>query len=681
MKTVQETLTDSQELRAGAVAKRRQTKSTPCHVAETPKGKKVTVFTFDRPDSSANIFDAQTLDELEKHIDEISSDKDCEGLVFISAKPSIFIAGADLNSLEDTHGEVLNKLVGRGQQIFEGIASLEIPTIAAIHGVCLGGGLELALACDGRIASPDRATKIGLPETMLGILPAWGGSTRLPRLIGLPTALNLILSGKQLAAKHALKLGVIDGLAPQERLLERALVLLDSDPPKRKSRFLTNNPLSSALIRCISKRKVLKKTRGNYPAQEEAIDVVTRSGSGNREESFRREREAIMRLVESDVTGNLMRIFHLQENAKKFRYSADDSEVEQIGRTAVIGAGVMGAGIAQWFSARNVPVILKDIGDEQVAAGMKSVSKTYRSAVKKRIFSKHEAGRKMDLIFPTAVQVPMENCDLVVEAAVENLEVKKKIFADLCSRTRPDTILATNTSALPISDLGTAPGVTHPGRILGLHFFNPVARMKLVEIVVTEATDPAVVERILQFVRRIGKLPVVVKDSPGFLVNRILMPYLIEAGRMVEQGIAPRRIDEAMLDFGMPMGPIRLLDEIGLDVALHVADTMIAAFGERFAVPDLLKNKVESGNIGKKSGSGFYRYDGKKETSESAADMMSRNEISTRLAGLMVDEAKLVLDEGVASSADDIDFAMILGTGFAPFRGGPMTYGKTKTER
>ncbi len=642
---------------------------------------KVSVFTFDDPDSTVNVFDTKTLKELEEYIDKISSDKEVQGIIFTSAKPSIFIAGADLHSLENTRGEELDKLVARGQQIFEKIATLDIPTIAAIHGVCLGGGLELALACDQRIASPDKSTKIGFPETMLGILPAWGGSTRLPGLIGLPAALNLILSGKQLAAKHALKLGVMDGLAPKERLLNRALVLLDSSPPKRKSHFLTNNIVSAALIRFLSKRKVMKKTRGNYPAQEEAIDVVTRAGAGIREDSFRRERQAIMRLVESDVTKNLMRIFHLQENAKKFHYSSDASDFEEINRAAVIGAGVMGAGIAQWFSARNIPVFLKDIGDEQIAAGTKSISRIYQNAVKRRIFTKHEAGRKMDLIFPSAVQIPMESCDLVVEAAVENLEIKKKIFADLCSRTRADTILATNTSALPISDLGSAPGVSHPERILGLHFFNPVARMKLVEVVVTDATDPAVVERTLQFVRRIGKLPVVVKDSPGFLVNRILMPYLIEAGRMVERGIDPTEIDEAMLDFGMPMGPVRLLDEIGLDVALHVADTMIAAFGERFEVPELLKEKVKAGNLGKKSGRGFYRYDGKKDDSETDSKEISRSEISTRLASLMVDESKMVLDEGVASSADDIDFAMILGTGFAPFRGGPMTYGKTLTER
>ncbi|NNE90808.1 MAG: fatty acid oxidation complex subunit alpha FadJ, partial [Verrucomicrobiales bacterium] len=284
-----------------------------------------------------------------------------------------------------------------------------------------------------------------------------------------------------------------------------------------------------------------------------------------------------------------------------------------------------------------------------------------------------------------AYRVPLTSTDLVIEAAVENLEVKKKIFADLCARSRADTILATNTSALPITELARAEGITHPERIIGIHFFNPVHRMKLVEVVVTEMTDPAVVEATLRFIRRLGKSPVVVKDSPGFVVNRILMPYLIEAGRMFENGVDANEIDEAMLDFGMPMGPLRLLDEVGLDVAQHVAETMSGAFGDKFVVPAVLSRLVESGQLGRKSGAGFFDYNAKTRNvnplaleyrSADSDSPMTREEIAERLAGLMADEAALVLDEGVAASADDIDFAMILGTGFAPFRGGPLTYRK-----
>jgi len=641
----------------------------------------VAVLTFDRPGSSANIFDNAALALLDSLVDEIAADPGVKGLVLVSAKPKIFIAGADLESIANAKGDVLRSLIEKGQRVFQKTADLKIPTVAAIHGACLGGGLEVALACDWRVASPDKATKIGLPETMLGILPAWGGSTRLSRLIGLPKALGLILSGKQLAPKYAKKLGGIDDLAPKERLLDRALQLLAQGKPKRKSHLLTNNPISAKVIAAKAKKDLLAKTRGNYPAQLAALDVVVQGASGSVEDSLARERDEVLRLAESNAARNLIRVFHLQENAKRFR-RAPSVNPKSVERTAVIGAGVMGSGIAQWLSARKLPVILQDIDPERVAAGMASITKLYDGAVKRRIFSAHDAKLLADRVQPAAEPVPLHQADLVIEAAVERLDIKKQIFADLCARSRPDTILATNTSALPISELGKADGVTHPERILGLHFFNPVARMKLVEIVVTDQTSDEAIETALQFTRRIGKLPVVVKDSPGFLVNRILMPYLIEAGRLFERGVDAREIDEAMLDFGMPMGPIRLLDEIGLDVALHVAETMSGAFGERFALPDLLNRLVEDGQLGRKAGAGFYVYGDLKAPeinpkalalrSGSEAPTSDREALAERLALLMVNEGFRVLEEGVAAKADDVDFAMILGTGFAPFRGGPM---------
>lgn len=650
------------------------------HLELTEDG--VGIITFDHPNKSANVFDERTLDELELALTTGAS-LGVRALVFTSAKPGVFIAGADLDALANASDEDLGRLIEKGQRIFQFIDDTTAPTVAAIHGACLGGGLELALACDLRIASDDRATKIGLPETMLGILPAWGGSTRLPRLIGLPKALDLVLGGKTLAPKHARKLGVVDQVVPKERVLQAALESLHGEMPKRRSHFFTNNPLSAAVIREMAMKNVMKKSRGNYPALEEAAEVVSRGASGDDDESFLREREAVMRLARTDAARNLMRVFRLQENAKKFRYApeVDLKSLPAIERTAVIGAGVMGSGIAQWFSSRDLPVILRDIDPERVAAGMKSVRKLFGGSVKRRIFTEHEASRKMDLVVPSAEPVPLFHTDLVVEAAVENLDVKKKIFADLCERTSPETILATNTSALPISSLCEAPGVTHPERIVGLHFFNPVSRMKLVEVVVTEHTSPETVERVLHFVRGIGKLPVVVQDSPGFLVNRILMPYLIEAGRFVDAGYSPKRIDEAMLDFGMPMGPLRLLDEVGLDVASHVAVTMKDAFGDRFAVPDVLKRLVEEGHLGKKTGQGFYEYKNGKRLAEEAVTpfgFMTKDEIADQLANLMVEESRRCLDEGVVETPDDIDFGMILGTGFAPFRGGPATYGRLR---
>ncbi|NLT69258.1 MAG: hypothetical protein GXX91_01025, partial [Verrucomicrobiaceae bacterium] len=632
---------------------------------------------------TANIFDGLTLYELDIALRAVEKLRP-RGLVFLSEKPSVFIAGADLETLHEAvtgHGpDDLASLVERGQALFSRIAALGIPTVAAIHGACVGGGLELALACDRRIASDAKVTRIGLPETLLGILPAWGGSTRLPRLIGLPRALDLILSGKLLAPAPARKLGLIDEVLPREHLRDRALALLSEPVPERSSHRLVNHPFSAAVTACFVRRNLRKKMRGHYPAVLEALEVVRRGASGDEAVSFARESAAFVRLAKTDAARNLMRVHFLQEEAKRFRYdeSIDPKSLASVRATAVIGAGVMGSGIAQWLAAKGHPVILRDLDRNRIAAGMKAISGLFDEAVKKRILTRHESGRKLDLVFPSASPVPLHRCDLVVEAASENLEVKKKIFADLSANTTPDTILATNTSALPITDLCTAAGVDHPERLIGLHFFNPVSRMKLVEVVVTEFTSPETVERTLAFVRSIGKLPVVVKDSPGFLVNRVLMPYLIEAGNMVDAGIEAARIDEAMLDFGMPMGPLRLLDEVGLDVAAHVAGTMTEAFGDRFRIPDVLTRLVAEGHLGRKSGSGFYEHCGGKKTSRfpgrGSATPSAPAEIAARLAGLMVTEAERCLTEGVVASADEVDFAMILGTGFAPFRGGPLAY-------
>ncbi|MDF1659157.1 MAG: 3-hydroxyacyl-CoA dehydrogenase NAD-binding domain-containing protein [Verrucomicrobiales bacterium] len=640
------------------------------------------VITFDRPGTAVNIFDEAALDELNLALDAVRSLKP-RALIFTSAKPTIFIAGADLDSLANSTDERLEHLIRKGQEVFQRIAALPLPTLAAIHGACLGGGLELALACDQRIVSDSHSTRLGLPETLLGIIPAWGGSTRLPRLIGLPAALKMILSGKLLTAKRARRAGMVDAVVPKERLMEAAEKMV-FEPPTRKGHFVTNNPFSRRVIGRLAKRRLLKKTRGNYPALKAAVDVVSRGASGDLVKSFGREERAVLALARGPEAANLMRLFRLQEQAKKFRYdtSLDTKSLSVIEQTAVVGSGVMGSGIAQWFSAKGLPVILRDLDRERVAVGMESIRKLYQGAVRKGILTEHEAMRAMDLVAPSAEAVSLERCDLVVEAAVEDLEIKKKIFADLCGRTRPDTILATNTSALPIGELCEAEGITHPERIIGLHFFNPVSRMKLVEVVVTDHTSPEVVERTLAFVRKIGKLPVVVKDSPGFLVNRILMPYLIEAGQLVDRGYSPKLIDEAMLDFGMPMGPLRLLDEVGLDVAAHVAVTMREAFGDRFELPRVLNRLVKAEHFGRKSGEGFYVYEKGRATkptvSTDSETEMDRAEIADHLAGLMAKEAMLCLEEGVGRDADDIDFAMVMGTGFAPFRGGPITWDRVR---
>ena len=641
----------------------------------------ICVLTFDRPGSAANIFDVRALTELGEELDFVERAMSLKGVVFISAKKSIFVAGADLKSMSEATPDQIRTMIELGQTVFNRIAALPIPTAAAIHGAAVGGGCEIALACDYRVASPDRTTKIGLPETQIGLLPAWGGSTRLPRLIGLPRALDIILAGKSLAAKRALQCGLVDELAPAEYLLKAAVNKISQGKPQRKSHALMNNALVARFIAARVRPQLLRKTRGHYPAVTKALEVVTRGISRSVPDSLARERDGILELVQGEVCRNLIRIFLLQERAKKLTVLRSDTKT--IARTAVIGAGVMGAGIAQWISARQTPVILRDISVEQVAKGMSTIGKLYRDGTKRQVFTPLEARQGLDRVTPAPTEVPLRNIDLVVEAAVEQLDLKKKIFARLAELASDETILATNTSALSVSEIAAT--VRRPERVVGLHFFNPVHRMQLVEIVAARQTAPEVLQRTLQFVQRIGKLPVVVQDSPGFVVNRILMPYLIEAGNLFEAGASITDLDEAMLDFGMPMGPMRLLDEVGTDVSLHVAQTLAVAFGDRLKIPAHLGEMIKAGLLGRKNGCGYYRHEKSKRearpnpgvaayVNNDQARMLSRDELRERMVLLMVNEAARCVEERIVNEPADVDFAMIMGTGFAPFRGGPLRH-------
>jgi len=644
----------------------------------------ICILTFDRPGSAANIFDLRTLQELDEELDLIERTMSLKGIVLNSAKKAIFIAGADLKSMSEAAPDQIREMIEFGQQVFNRLAALPIPTVAAIHGAAVGGGCEIALACDYRIASTDKATKIGLPETQIGLLPAWGGSTRLPRLIGMPKALDIILAGKALAAKPALKCGLVDELAPVEYLLKAATRKISQGKPQRKGHTLTNNALAARIIAARVRPQLLRKTRGHYPAVTKALEVVTRGISMSIADSLTLERAGILWLIQTETTRNLIRIFFLQERAKKLTIpNAPRSEAKLIARTAVIGAGVMGAGIAQWISARQSPVILRDINAEQVARGMSTIGKLYRDGTKRHVFTPLEAQQGMDRITPAPSEVPLHNIDLVVEAAVEKMDLKKKVFARLAELASDETVLATNTSALSVSEIAAA--VRRPERVVGLHFFNPVHRMQLVEIVAAKQTAPEVLQRTLQFVQRIGKLPVVVKDSPGFVVNRILMPYLIEAGNLFESGASINDLDAAMLDFGMPMGPMRLLDEVGTDVSLHVAETLAAAFGDRLNIPAHLGEMIKAGLLGRKNGRGYYLHDKSKKNAKpnpavsayvkgDSARNFSRDELCERMVLLMVNESARCIEEGIVGAPEDVDFAMIMGTGFAPFRGGPLRY-------
>ncbi len=635
----------------------------------------LTTVTFDRTNSSANIFDREALEELLYHVQAIS-ESDAKTVLFQSAKHGIFIAGADLHSLVAMTPEELDSLVLLGQQIFDLIERLPQRTIAVIDGACVGGGLELALACDYRVASLSHKTKLGLPETQLGILPAWGGSTRLPALIGLHKALPLILTGKLLNSTVAHKKGLVHAICPSEHLTKLAKEYINAPSPTPKHFSLYHNPISSYLIKNRTLKKLYQSTRGHYPALLEATKVVCSNVLLSHQDALTNERKAIVKLSRSKETKELIQIFFQTEAAKK--QNIPEVTPTPIHSTAVIGAGVMGSGISYWLSNRGKSVILQDIDDQSIARGIHQIENNYRHAKQRHILTATEAQAGLDRITASSDRLNLQHVDLVLEAAVENLELKKSIFKDLSSRVHKDTILATNTSALPIQNIADV--ISNPQRLIGIHFFNPVARMKLVEIITTKDTSKETLASTLRFVQSIGKLPIVVKDSPGFVVNRILVPYMLEAGNLFSRGVSAEEIDNAMLEFGMPMGPIRLLDEVGIDVALHVTNTLSEAFPDRIKPPALLQHLIDHDMLGRKKKQGFYLYTGKgKYIPNPATKQFQHNsnrpkDITSHLSNIMSYEAKKCLEEGIAKSAQDIDFAMVMGTGYAPFRGGPLRH-------
>jgi 3-hydroxyacyl-CoA dehydrogenase/enoyl-CoA hydratase/3-hydroxybutyryl-CoA epimerase len=632
----------------------------------------VCVLTFDRPNSAANVFDRRTLEELGDHLGFIETHSDLRGVVIRSAKDKIFVAGADLNSLANAKEPVeLRVLIALGQDTFNRLAELKIPTVAAIHGACVGGGYEVCLACDLRVATDDKATKIGLPETQLGIIPAWGGSTRLPRLIGLPAALDIILAGKTVSARKAHKLGMIDAIAPSEKLrdiAEQLVVRSGCKPrghqrPSVKKLFALNNRLVSSVIEKRIRPDLLKRTRGHYPGITKALEVMINGLKAGVKGSLKMEADAIVELANTDAAANLIQIFFMQERARKLNVLSNRND-SPMKRGAVIGAGVMGSGIAQWLSSRGMEVTLRDINAAAVARGMENAKKICDQGVRRRKFTATEARQGLDRISPVYEPVPMKRAEIVIEAAVERMDLKEDLFHQLEDLTSKDTILATNTSALSITHI--ARNMLVPERVVGIHFFNPVHRMQLVEVIRGEKTDPEILHRAVKFVRQLGKLPVV------------------EAALLFEQGADIHDIDESMLDFGMPMGPLRLIDEVGVDVARHVCDTLAGPCN--LAVPPVLTKMLEKKWLGCKTGKGFYLHQGKRAEPNADEIKLMRDDksanrplgqLQSRMVLLMINEAARCLEEEIVEQPSDIDFAMIMGTGFAPFRGGPLHFADT----
>jgi 3-hydroxyacyl-CoA dehydrogenase/enoyl-CoA hydratase/3-hydroxybutyryl-CoA epimerase len=649
----------------------------------------ICVMTFDRAKSGANIFDEATLDQLNEHLDFIENDTSVRGLIIASAKKSIFVAGADLKTLsEQAQSGEMRGFIAKGQRVFNRIADLKIPTVAAIHGAAAGGGYEVALACDYRIATDDPATKIGLPETSLGLIPAWGGCTRLPRLIGNEKAAEVILNGKLYSAQEALKLGLIDEIAARDQLLDRAREKLSAGKRKVEGRA----PASPA-----SQELRPPKQHGNA-APERAYQIISKTLSIPAEESLRLELDAIVELGETESTRNLIRNFFLAEKYKKGASSKTPSE--KIVHAAVIGAGVMGSGIAQWLSSRGVSVILRDVASEQIDRGLANIEKTYADAVKRGLMTPERAKEGRARIVASTAPMELRDVQIVIEAAFENMEVKKEVFRELAMEAGPKTIVATNTSALSVSTLADL--TVSPEHVIGMHFFNPVSRMKLVEVVIAKQTSDDTRERTLSFARQIGKLPVVVRDSSGFLVNRVLFPYLLDAAELFESGSHPAKIDNALLQWGMPMGPLRLIDEIGVDITIDIGNTLEKAYGRRDHVPAVLLWLRDREMLGRKMGAGFYKYEEKKQTPNESLNEWRRGlhgepesaegpnippdwhrdprlrldeeDLARRLVLLMVNEAARCVEEKIVDSPADADYGMILGTGFAPFRGGPLRF-------
>jgi 3-hydroxyacyl-CoA dehydrogenase/enoyl-CoA hydratase/3-hydroxybutyryl-CoA epimerase len=660
-----------------------------------------------------NVLSRPVLDELEQAIQAVRARHGVAGLVIRSAKETGFLAGADIRQFTTIRGaDEAQALAARGQQVFQQLADLSPRpvTLALIEGPCLGGGLELALSCTYRFAVDRPGTQLGFPEVELGLLPAWGGTQRLARCVGLEHALPMVLAGRKLNAREAHAWGLVDRvLDPEEttgRLAQIALELIAEGPPETdpsrpvyrtmRQWLIQSNPVGRWLLFRGAERVLKQRVPDDMPAPHEALRAVRVGQSHGPEAGLAFEREAAGRLATTPACRHLVGLFLQREEARKLSAELRDA-AEPVRRVGVVGAGAMGAGIAQLAAFKGCSVVVQEINEAALGAGLLRVAGLFHKAVERGLLQKEEAERKLSGVHGTNTWKGFEDVDVVVEAAVEDLEVKRQIFRELEARTRPNAVLATNTSSLSVARLQD--GLAHPERVAALHFFNPVHKMPLVEVAHTPRTDRRTTATLAQWAITLGKTPVVVKDSPGFVVNRVLMPYLAEAAVLVAQKMPVLQIDQIMRRFGMPMGPLELLDQIGLDVAAHVAGTIQRASGSPGDVPyaatvaRLFDTLRQAGWLGQKSGAGFYVYRGKaKRVNTAAAEALaalSREEpgeaadrrllaqpgsARDRLVLPMVNAAAACLGEGVAESAEAIDLAMVLGTGWAPHRGGPLHY-------
>jgi 3-hydroxyacyl-CoA dehydrogenase/enoyl-CoA hydratase/3-hydroxybutyryl-CoA epimerase len=659
---------------------------------------------FDVPGEPVNTLSEETGAELRALLEELGRDPAVRAIVLASGKPEGFVAGAKLEMLQRVRTAAEAEALSRdGQAGFDRLERSSKPVVAAIHGACLGGGLELALACHWRMASDDRKTQLGLPEVQLGLLPGAGGTQRLPRLVGIATALDLILSGKTVRAKKALKLGLVDEVVPAPILLatarRRALELADGKVRRetphgvealRKGGLgglqrlaLEENRFGREVLFREAAKKVRKKTRGHYPAPEKALDAVRHGFEKGIEAGLRREARHFGELAVSDVAARLMEIFFAQTALKKDT-GVDDAAVRarKVERVGVLGGGLMGSGIATVTASAGIPVRIREKDDLAAARGLANVRGALEERVKRKSLDRLERDDVMRIVSATTDWSGFAAVDVVVEAVFEDLALKQEMVRAF-EAVNERGLFASNTSSIPIARIAEAS--RRPESVLGMHYFSPVQKMPLLEVIVTPRTSKEATATAVALGKKQGKTVIVVNDGPGFYTSRILAPAMNEAAEILIEGASVEDIDAALVEFGMPVGPITLLDEVGIDVGAKVGKVLYQAFGERMKPPAALEKVIADGRLGRKSQRGFYRYEEgkKKEVDESVYDLLpggrkrrafDRREIADRVVLVMVNEAVRCLGEGILRSPRDGDVGAVFGLGFPPFRGGPFRY-------
>jgi len=628
----------------------------------------ICVLTLDKPGSNQNVLSSEIITELQQAVSEIELKKPA-GLIICSGKSGGFIAGADIGEFTRVESTAeAQAFVSGANAALQRIENFPFPTVAMINGHCLGGGLELALACDYRVVCDEPTIRLGLPEVMLGIHPGFGGTVRLIEKCGVPGAMDLILSGRTVVPKLAKKMGFVDLAVPQRQLRRGAEYLIRKKPAVARAKgwksWLNIGPARTLMATVLEKKVAARASKAHYPAPYAVIDLWKRYG-GDRVAMLKAEQQSAINLVTTPASRNLVKVFFLQEHLKALGKS--ESVSIDFKHVHVVGAGVMGGDIAAWCALRGLNVTIQDQNPEALARASQRAHDLFKRKLREPI----RVQRAMDRFQPDLAGAGASRADVIIEAIFENAEAKMNLFAELENIARPDAILATNTSSIPLETLCNV--LSKPGRLVGLHFFNPVAKMQLVEIVKGEKTFPKVANRATKFATQISRLPLPVKSSPGFLVNRILMPYLMEAVEMHKEGIPDSIIDNVATTFGMPMGPITLADTVGLDICQHVAKNLSESYGGE--VPSVLNQKVEAGKLGKKSGEGFYRWSkGKAEKPGEQKDYLAPADLQDRMLFRYLNETVACLNEGIVSNGQLADGGLIFGTGFAPFRGGPVNY-------